>query len=56
MRSVAAFNSGWHSHDGFEDQLKEELRPGLAVVLPHSAVELPLAYFDEIIYRCPFTY
>ena len=43
MRSVTAFNTGWYFHDGFEDGLREELRPGRAVVLPHSAVELPLA-------------
>ena len=56
MRSVTAFNTGWYFHDGFEDGLRDELRPGRAVVLPHSAVELPLAYFDETTYQRPFTY
>jgi beta-galactosidase len=44
MRSVTSFNTGW-KFDGREE-----------VTLPHSAVELPLAYFDERSYQRPFTY
>lgn len=43
MRSVTTFNDGW-------------LFEGKAVTLPHNAVELPFAYFDERIYQRPFTY
>ncbi len=56
MRSLAAFNSGWHFHEGFDDRLKEGFQPGQPVVLPHAAVELPAAYFDEAVYQRPFTY
>src|SRR6185503_497690 len=44
MRSVTSFNDGWL----FEG--KQE------VSLPHTAVELPFAYFDERSYQRPFTY
>ena len=44
MRSVTSFNDGWL----FEG------KP--AVSLPHTAVELPFAYFDERSYQRPFTY
>jgi beta-galactosidase len=43
MRSVTSFNDGW-------------LFEGKAVTLPHNAVELPFAYFDERTYQRPFTY
>ena len=43
MRSVTSFNDGW-------------LFEGEAVTLPHNAVELPFAYFDERAYQRPFTY
>jgi len=33
-----------------------QLQSGKPVVLPHSAVELPLNYFDESIYQKPFLY
>ena len=56
MRSLTAFNSGWHFHEGFEDRLREGFQSGQAVVLPHTAVELPAAYFDEAVYQRPFTY
>lgn len=56
MRSLTAFNDGWVFHDGFDDELMTEPRPGQAVRLPHSAVELPLAYFDETVYQRPFGY
>ncbi|MEP7241548.1 MAG: glycoside hydrolase family 2 TIM barrel-domain containing protein [Devosia sp.] len=44
MRSILSFNRNW----SFED--------GQAVVLPHTAVELPFGYFDERAYQRPFTY
>src|SRR5690242_10794482 len=44
MRSVTSFNGGWL----FEGKQ--------AVTLPHTAVELPFAYFDETSYQRPFTY
>jgi beta-galactosidase len=44
MRSVTAFNDGWKFEGGRD------------VSLPHTAVELPLAYFDEAVYQRPFTY
>ena len=43
MRSVTSFNDGW-------------LFEGKPVTLPHNAVELPFAYFDERAYQRPFTY
>ncbi|MEZ5934747.1 MAG: glycoside hydrolase family 2 TIM barrel-domain containing protein [Alphaproteobacteria bacterium] len=36
--------------------MKNEARPGKAVRLPHSAVELPLGYFDETLYQRRFAY
>ena len=44
MRSLIDFNADWL----FEGTEK--------VSLPHTAVELPFAYFDERIYQRPFTY
>ncbi len=44
MRSTIDFGSDW---------LFEGREP---VTLPHSAVELPFAYFDETTYQRPFTY
>jgi len=44
MRSIISFNTGWV----FEN--------GVAVTLPHTAVELPFSYFDERDYQREFTY
>ncbi len=44
MRSIVSFNTGWV----FED--------GIAVTLPHTALELPFSYFDEREYQREFTY
>lgn len=44
MRSITSFNTGWV----FEN--------GIAVTLPHTAVELPYSYFDERSYQREFTY
>ena len=43
MRSVTSFNGGW-------------LFEGEPVSLPHNAVDLPFAYFDERRYQRPFAY
>jgi len=44
MRSIVSFNTGWV----FEN--------GVAVTLPHTAVELPFSYFNERDYQREFTY
>ena len=56
MRSVTPFNAGWTFHEGFDEALIAAARAGAAVSLPHSAVELPLNYFDEAAYQRRFTY
>ncbi len=56
MRSYIDFNDGWVFHEGFTGALTTELAPGEAVRLPHNAVELPFAYFDEASYQRAFTY
>ena len=43
MRSIVSFNNDWV----FEN--------GVAVTLPHTAVELPFSYFDERDYQREFT-
>jgi len=56
MRSYLDFNDGWVFHEGFDGSLTTELVPGAAVRLPHNAVALPFAYFDETSYQRAFTY
>jgi beta-galactosidase len=56
MRTVAPFNDSWIFHDGFSPKLAEAPATGEPVTLPHTAVELPFAYFDEAAYCRPFTY
>ena len=56
MRDVSTFNDDWTFHEGFDDGLTSGLRAGVAVRLPHNAVELPLNYFDEAAYQRRFTY
>jgi beta-galactosidase len=56
MGTVTSLNRGWTFHDGFDAALASSLRQGRPVTLPHSAVELPLSYFDETAYQRPFTY
>ena len=56
MRDVTAFNHDWTFHEGFDDGLARAPRPGAAVTLPHTAVELPFGYFDEAAYQRAFTY
>ncbi|GLS17120.1 beta-galactosidase [Labrys miyagiensis] len=55
MRIVENFNQGWHFHEGAV--APERLAAGgLAVELPHTAVQLPFNYFDETAYQCAFSY
>ncbi len=56
MRSLIACNDGWIFHEGFSPELVTTLGKGTPVCLPHTAVELPFAYFDETSYWRPFTY
>lgn len=56
MRNVTLLNDGWTFRDGFEPAFAKAPITGAAVSLPHTAVELPLSYFDETVYQRPFTY
>ena len=56
MRSIIACNDGWVFNEGFSHALTEGLGKGTPVTLPHTAVELPFAYFDESSYWRSFTY
>jgi beta-galactosidase len=56
MRSVRSFNAGWHFHATFTPDLLTSFRQGEEVALPHNAVELPFAYFDERAYQRVFAY
>ena len=56
MRSPIDFNDGWVFHAAATADLLATLKPGEAVRLPHTAVELPFSYFDEISYQRRFSY
>jgi beta-galactosidase len=56
MRSLHSLNESWAFHQGCAEALLTVLAPGEMVRLPHTAVELPFAYFDEASYQRPFTY
>jgi beta-galactosidase len=56
MRSPIDFNDGWSFHATAHPDLVSALRPGEAVRLPHTAVELPFSYFDETSFQKRFTY
>jgi beta-galactosidase len=56
MPRVLPFNDNWVFHEGCDDKLVTAPAPGTAVRLPHTAVELPFAYFDEGAYQRAFTY
>ncbi len=56
MRSMRLLNDGWVFQEGFNKRLRGEPISGQSVTLPHSAVELPLNYFDETVYQREFTY
>lgn len=56
MRSLFPFNDGWIFAPGFDGSTTGTALEGQSVTLPHTAVELPFAYFDEKSYCQPFTY
>lgn len=56
MRSVTSFNSAWCFRPGFTEESLVQRVTGESVMLPHTAVELPLNYFDESCYQREFTY
>lgn len=56
MRSVTPLNHNWIFHAGFEPSDISNQIKGEVVTLPHTAVELPLNYFDETSYQCDFCY
>lgn len=49
-------NTGWVFHDHYAPGDEQAYRPGIAVRLPHNAVDLPLNYFDETTYQRAFLY
>lgn len=57
MRSLLPFTHGWVFNAEFtETTIADVAAPGINVTLPHTAVELPFAYFDESSYWRPFLY
>ena len=56
MRSETPCNDSWIFTEGFDPVWITAPLPGKAVSLPHTAVELPLSYFDEKSYQRAFTY
>jgi beta-galactosidase len=56
MRSLLPLNDNWVFHDGCDQKLLTAPAPGETARLPHTAVELPFAYFDEGAYQRTFTY
>ena len=56
MRSDMPCNDSWIFAEGFDPAWVAAPLRGEAVELPHSAVDMPLSYFDETAYQRPFTY
>ena len=56
MRSETPCNDSWAFAEGFDPAWVAAPLPGRTVSLPHTAVELPLSYFDEKSYQRAFTY
>lgn len=56
MRSETPLNDSWTFAEGFDPDWIARALPGGSVELPHTAVELPLSYFDETSCQRPFTY
>lgn len=56
MRSETPCNESWTFAEGFDPAWSARAMPGETVELPHTAVELPLSYFDETSYQRQFTY
>jgi beta-galactosidase len=51
VRHVTCLNDGWTFHHGHPAR-----GDGVAVTLPHNAVDLPFSYFDERAFQRAFTY
>ena len=47
MRTETPCNQSWTFTEGFDPDWTPAPLPGEAVELPHTAVDLPLSYFDE---------
>lgn len=56
MRLDVPLNHDWTFAEGFEEAWTAAPMAGAPVGLPHTAVDLPLSYFDERSYQRPFTY
>lgn len=56
MPRQSDFCTSWNFKEGFSKSWTTEIFEGQVVNLPHTAVELPLDYFDEIVYQREFTY
>ncbi len=56
MPRLSNFCQSWNFKDGFSASWTDEPFKGKVVDLPHTAVELPLDYFDENLYQREFTY
>ncbi len=56
MRSETPCNLSWIFAEGFDLAWTTSQLPDRQVELPHTAIELPLHYFDETSYQKPFTY
>ncbi len=56
MRTLFPFNDGWIFTPGFNGTATDAVVDGTPVTLPHNAVDLPFAYFDEKSYCQEFTY
>lgn len=57
MRSLVPFTHDWLFNADFTSaNIADAKAAGISVTLPHTAVELPFAYFDERAYWKPFLY
>lgn len=56
MRSLQCLDTGWIFREGFDPARAGERLEGVAVSLPHNALDLPYNYFDERSFQKPFTY
>ncbi|OUS05018.1 beta-D-galactosidase [Rhodobacterales bacterium 52_120_T64] len=56
MPRLSNFCQSWNFKEGFSPSWTTEPLDSAAVDLPHTAVELPLDYFDETSYQREFTY
>lgn len=56
MRSETPCNDSWAFAEGFDPRLGRRTAAGQDRQPAHTAVELPLSYFDEKSYQRAFTY